>query len=50
MHIPLRKGCFKVRGTQEDPIPYMSQIKLTCVPVQSWIVYPNADRLPDQPG
>ena len=47
MCIPLRKGCFKVRGTKEDPIPYMTKIKLTYIPVQSWIIYPNVDRFFD---
>ena len=46
MHIPLGKGCFNVRVTKEDPIPYMAKIKLAYIPVQSWIIYPNVDRLP----
>ena len=37
MHIPSGKGCFKVRGTKEDPIPYMTKIKHIYIPVQSWI-------------
>ena len=30
-------------GTKEDPIPYMTKIKLTYNSVQSWIIYPYVD-------
>ena len=42
MHIPLGKGCFKVRGTKEDPIPCVTKIKLAYISVQSWIVQPQS--------
>ena len=32
-----------VRDTKEDPIPYMTKIKLTYVTVKSWIIYPYED-------
>ena len=44
---PLGKDCFKVKGTKEDPIPYMTKIKLTYIPFQRWIIYPYVDRLLD---
>ena len=36
MHIALEKGCFKVRGTKEDPMPYITEIKPTYAGQCEW--------------
>ena len=41
LHIPLWKGCFKIRSAKQDPIPIMTKLKLTYVSVKCGIVDPD---------
>ena len=41
--IPLWKGYFKIRGTKEDPIPYVIKMKFTYVPDKCGIIDPDVN-------
>ena len=47
LHIPLWKGCFKFRGTKEDPISYMTELELTYIPINCGIIDPYVNRFLD---
>ena len=40
---PLGRAYFKPRGLKKNSIPYMIEIVLTNIPIESWIVYPYID-------
>ena len=45
LHIPLWNDYFKIRGTKEDPIPYMTEFELTYISVKHWVIDPDVNRL-----
>ena len=45
LHIPLWNGYFKIWGTKEDHIPYMTKLELTYISVKHWVIDPDVNRL-----
>ena len=41
--IPLWNGYFEIRGTKEDPIPYVIKLELTYIPVKCGIINPDVN-------
>ena len=48
--IPIGRVYFKVRGVKKDSVPDMIKVKLTYVPIKSWIIYPDVDTFFYGPG
>ena len=48
LYITFWNGYFNIRGTKEDPIPYITNLELTYISVQGGTVYPyeSCDVLP----
>ena len=40
---PLGRAYFKTRGVKKNSVPYMTEVVLTNIPIESWIVYPYTD-------
>ena len=40
---PLGRAYFKTRGVEKNSVPYMIEIVLTNILIESWIVYPYID-------
>ena len=43
LHITLWNGYFKIRGTKEDPMPYVIKLEPTYTPVKGGIIDPNVN-------
>ena len=48
--MPLGIAYFKTRGIKKNSVPYIIEIVLTYVPIESWIVYPYVDSFLYSPG